>query len=173
MLTKNPILNVVQLLRFVSVTVTVTVVLVGCGLGEFEDRTAVVELGGSTTTYEVDACGLDQRTVFVVARAAEGAVLQAVVGLEPDSDDGVAASTGLTLDADPDSTDTRVAAFGPEAWERRGSTGPPPGTIGAARLRGSRVQLDGLVVPVDERDRPVPGGEGVPFSVDARCDIDE
>jgi hypothetical protein len=172
MLTTESRPNVLGCLRFVSV-VAVTMVSAGCGLGEFEDRTAVVELGGSTTTYEVDACGLDQRTVFVVARAGDGAVLQAVVGLEPESDDGVAASTGLTLDAEPETSDTRLAAFGAEAWERRGSTGPPPGTVGSARLRGSRIQLDGLAVPVDARDRPVPGGEGVPFSVDARCDLDE
>jgi hypothetical protein len=172
MLTSPATLNVVQLLRYVSALGAVAV-LAGCGLGEFEDRTAVVELAGSTTAYDVDACGLDQRTVFVVARSETGAVLQAVMGLEPESDDGVVASTGLTLDADPDATDTRVAAFGAEAWERRGSTGPPPGTIDSARLRGSRIQFDGSVVPVDERDRPLPGGDALSFSVDARCDLDE
>jgi hypothetical protein len=172
MLTSPETPNVVSSVRSV-LTVVVATVLVGCGLGEFEDRTAVVELGGSTTTYEVDACGLDGRTVFVVARADDGAVLQAVMGLEPDSNDGIVASTGLTLDADPNANDTRVAAFGPEAWTRRGSTGPPPGSIAAARLRGSRVRFDGTVVPVDSRDRPVPGGDALPFSLDARCDLDE
>jgi hypothetical protein len=93
-----------------------------------------------------------------------------VMGLEEDDQTGIPASTGLTVDLDPTSTETRVAGFGAEAWERRGSSGPPPGTISSARLRGSRIQYSGTVVPVDAQDRPVPDGEPVAFSLDARCD---
>jgi hypothetical protein len=142
----------------------------GCARDEFEDRTAVVTVGGSRQTYAVDACGLDDRTLFLVARADDGAIVQGVVGLERDQETGVPASTGVTVDLDPTSEQTRVAAFGAESWERRGSVGPPPGSISSARLRGSRIQFSGDVVPVDAKDVPVPDGEAQRFSVDARCD---
>ena len=142
----------------------------GCSRSEFEDRTAVVSVGGSSQTYEVDSCGLDEQTVFVVARADDGAVVQAVMGLEDDDKTGIPASTGITIDLDPTSEDTRVAAFGAESWERRGSVGAPPGSITSAKLRGSRIQFAGTVVPVDAKDVPVPDGEPQSFSLDARCD---
>jgi len=146
------------------------VVLTGCAKDEFADRSAVVAIGGSRQTYDVDSCGLDGQTVFVVARADDGAIVQGVMGLEDDGETGVPDSTGITVDLDGSSEDSRVAAFGPEAWERRGSTGPPPGSITAARLRGSRIQFSGEVVPVDADDVPVPRGEAQRFSLDARCD---
>lgn len=142
----------------------------GCAKDEFADRSAVVTLGGSSQTYEVDSCGLDEQTVFVVARADDGAIVQAVMGIEDDDETGVAASTGITIDLDATSEDTRVAAFGPEAWERRGSTGEPPGTITSAKLRGSRIQFAGDAVPVDGDDAPVPDGAPERFTIDARCD---
>lgn len=144
--------------------------LAGCSRNEFEDKTAVVKVGGSTQTYQVDSCGLDEQNVFVVARADDGAIVQGVVGLEKDDETGVPASTGITIDQDPASEDTRVAAFGAEAWERRGSTGTPPGSIASARLRGSRIQFSGTAVPVDAEDVPIPSGEPQAFSLDARCD---
>jgi hypothetical protein len=150
--------------------VVVSAGLGGCGRDEFEDRTAVVTVGGSRQTYAIDACGLDDRTLFLVARADDGAIVQGVVGLERDLETGVPASTGITVDLDPTSEQTRVAAFGAESWERRGSVGPPPGSISSARLRGSRIQFAGEVVPVDAKDVPIPGGEAERFSVDARCD---
>jgi hypothetical protein len=143
---------------------------VGCGRGEFEDRTAVVELGAARQTYAVASCGLDGQTVFLVARAPDGAVLQAVLGLEDDGATGVPASTGVSVDADPQRTDTRVAAFGAEAWSRRGEVGVPPGEITSARLRGSRVQISAQAVPVDADDRPLARTERVVLRVDARCD---
>lgn len=143
--------------------------LAGCAKDEFDDRSAVVSIGGSSQTYEVESCGLDKQTVFVVGRADDGAIVQAVMGLDDDAT-GVPASTGITVDLDAASDETRVAGFGAEAWERRGSSGPPPGTIGSARLRGSRVQFSGDVVPVDADDVPVPNGAAAPFSFDARCD---
>lgn len=145
-------------------------VAVGCGRGEFADRTAVVEVGGSRQTYQVDSCGLDGTTLYVVGRAADGAVLQAVVGLEDDLATGIPASTGVSVDADPQRTDTRIAAFGAEAWERRGATGPAPGSVSSARLRGSRIQLSAEAVAVDALDRPVTGAEPTLLRVDARCD---
>jgi len=144
--------------------------LAGCSRKDFEDRTAVISVGGSSQTYQVDSCGLEDQTVFVVARADDGAIVQAVMGLEDDDATGVPASTGLTIDLDPSSDDSRVAAFGAEAWERRGSVGAPPGSISSAKLRGSRIQFSGDVVPVDARDVPVPNGEAQRFSLDARCD---
>ena len=159
--------------RLVAILATAVVAvsgLVGCGTDEFADRSAVVKLGGSTVPYDVSACGLDGQTVFVVAEAPDGALLQGVMGLEEDDKTGIPESTGVTVDLDPATDDSRVAAFGPEAWERRGSTGPPPGSIASARLRGSRIQFSGTVVPVDADDQPVGGGDGQDFSVDARCD---
>ena len=97
-------------------------VLTGCGGPEFPDKAAVVTLGGDRRSFVVDSCGLDRRTLFVVGRADDGAVVQAVVGLEADRETGVPASTGITVDLDPQREDTRVAAFGAEAWERRGAT---------------------------------------------------
>ena len=143
--------------------------LVGCGRDDFEDRTAVVTLGGGDQRFSVDACGRDGETVFVVARADDGAVAQVVLGLDP-ADAGVPSSSGITVDADPATTDTRVAAFGVASWDRRGGAGDPPGAIEAAALRGARIQLSGEVVPVDGEDRPVPGGASTRFSFDARCD---
>ena len=142
----------------------------GCARGEFEDRTAVVTVGGSQQTYAVDACGLQGQTVFVVARADDGAIVQGVMGLENDDKTGIPASTGITIDLDASSDQTRLAAFGAESWERRGSTGRAPGRITSAKLRGSRIQFSGDAVPVDAYDVPVPDGEAQPFSIDARCD---
>lgn len=142
----------------------------GCGRHEFEDRTAVVSVGGSQQTYAVDSCGLDDRTVFVVARADDGALVQGVMGLERDGKTGIPASTGITIDLDPSSDQTRVAAFGAESWARRGATGKAPGRITSAKLRGSRIQFSGDAVPVDADDVPVADGDPQPFSLDARCD---
>ena len=153
-----------------AATLLLAIGLVGCARDEFEDRTAVVTVGGSRQTYAVDACGLDDQTLFVVARADDGAIVQGVVGLEDDDESGVPDSTGVTIDFDPRSDETRVAAFGAESWERRGSVGPPPGSISSARLRGSRIQFSGDVVPVDAKDAPIPDGKAERFSVDARCD---
>jgi hypothetical protein len=142
----------------------------GCAKSDFEDKTAVVRIGGSSQTYQVDSCGVEDQTVFVVARADDGAIVQGVMGLEDDDKTGIPASTGITIDLDPTSNDTRVAAFGAEAWERRGSTGKAPGTITSAKLRGSRIQFSGDAVPVDAQDVPVPNGKAERFSLDARCD---
>ena len=144
--------------------------LVGCSKDEFADRSAVVKVGGSSQTYAVSSCGLDGQTVFVVAQAKDGAIVQGVMGLKKDDKTGIPASTGITIDLDPTTTDSRVAAFGAESWERRGKTGPPPGTISAAKLRGSRIQFSGDVVPVDADDVPVPDAPAERFSLDARCD---
>jgi hypothetical protein len=154
----------------VTMVAALTVSVAGCGRGEFADRSAVVDVGGSRQTYQVDSCGLDGSTIYLVARAPDGAVLQAVVGLEEDLATGIVASTGVSVDADPQRTDTRVAAFGAEAWERRGSTGSPPGTVSSARLRGSRIQISAQAVAVDALDRPVAGAEPTALRVDARCD---
>lgn len=159
-------------LRAALVVALATSVLVGCAQEEFVDKTAEVTLGGDQRTYEVESCGLDGQTIFLVARADDGAVLQAVVGLEDDDETGIPASTGVTVDLDPQRTDTRYAAFGPEAWERRGAQGAVPGSVGSARLRGSRIQVSAQAVPVDADDRPVDRAEPTDLTVDARCDED-
>jgi len=159
-----------RLLVGLAVAAALVAGLAGCSRSEFEDKTAVVKVGGSSETYEVDSCGLDHQTVFVVARADDGAIIQGVMGLKKDDKTGIPASTGITIDFDPSSDQTRVAAFGAEAWERKGSTGKPPGTITSAKLRGSRIQFSGDAVPVDANDVPVPDGKAERFSLDARCD---
>ena len=159
-----------RLVALFATALAVVAGLVGCAKDEFADRSAVVTIGGSSQTYVVESCGLDDQTVFLVARADDGAIVQGVMGLEDDDETGVPASTGVSIDLDPTSDDTRVAAFGAESWERRGMTGSPPGSIARARLRGSRIQFSGTVEPVDPQDRPVPEGEPMSFSLDARCD---
>ena len=141
-------------------------VAAGCGGDEFADRTARIDLRGRTTTYEVDDCGLDGQTLFVVARSPGGSVLQAVVGLRADDRTGIPASTGLTFSDDGDD----YAAFGAESWSRRSGSGRAPGRITEAALRGSRIQVSGLVEQVDDQDRPDEPPLTTPFSLDARCD---
>ena len=81
-------------------------VATGCSRQEFEDRTAVVELDGRADHFEVASCGLDDTTAFVVGRADDGTVLQAVVGVEgPEDLDGVPASTAIRPAITPSSVD--------------------------------------------------------------------
>lgn len=134
----------------------------------FEDRTAEVTIGGDTTTFTVDSCGLDDATVFVVGRTGDGAVVQAVLGVEDDGETGIPGSTGLTVTTD----DGAWAAFGAESWSRRGGEGEPPGSIASARVRGARIQAEGRAEPVDDADRPT-GGEAADLGFDARCDARE
>lgn len=150
-----------------SIVVVAGVALGGCGRNDFEDRTAKVTIDSRTTTYQLASCGLDGSTLFVVGRSDEGAVLQAVVGLD-DEQGGVTESSGLTISRPDDDGD--LAAFGPESWERRGEAGDPPGEIRRAALRGSRIQLSGRSVPVDGDGVPSANGADVAFTLDARCD---
>jgi hypothetical protein len=139
--------------------------LAGCGKSEFKDRTAQVSVDGHGTRYTVDSCGLDGQTLFVVGRADDGSVLQAVVGLTKDQKNGVTASTGFSVIEGP----TTVEAFGQESWERRGKTGPAPGEITSARLRGARIQLGGQARFVDTDEVPT-SPKSIDVSIDARCD---
>jgi hypothetical protein len=161
-------------LRRTALALVIGVALVGgtagCARNEFADRTAVVTIAGKAADYDVASCGLDGQTLFVVARADDGAVVQAVVGLADDDATGIPASSGITVDRDPTTETSRVAAFGAESWERRGKAGTPPGTVRSARLRGSRIQLAATAVAVDAQDRPVDRAEPVYLSFDARCD---
>ena len=160
--------------RALAVAATVLVALGGlggCSRKEFADRSAVVVVGDARTTFDIDSCGRDGRTIYVVGRAEAGGVVQAVMDLRRDKATAVRSATGMTFDVDASSDDTRVAAFGPVAWRRRGGTGAPPGRIDSARLRGSRVQFDGQVQALDAQDRPVPGADPQHFSFDARCDL--
>jgi hypothetical protein len=142
----------------------------GCtgGGGDVEDRTAQVTVGDRISTYQVDSCGLDDETVFVVGRADGGRILQAVVALDDDGATGVPAETGFTIGGGTDGPE--LAAFGAEAWQRRGAGGNAPGEVTGARLEGSRIQASGRAVEVDEVGSPVPGGAEGTVSVDARCD---
>jgi hypothetical protein len=142
--------------------------LSGCSGGKgFADRTAVLTRDNTTLDLTVDACGLDGTTIRVLARADDGTVVQAVLGvLAKDHETGVPASTGITLMKGT----TTVGAFGAEAWTRRDKTGAAPGTITAAALRGARIQFSGDLVPLDDQDDPITGGASSPFSFDARCD---
>lgn len=148
-----------------ATALAVLVSLAGCGRGDFPDRTAQVTIGVRTTTYDLDSCGLDGATAFAVGQSDGGAVLQAVLGLDAEKA-GVVESSGLTFSDDG----VALAAFGAESWSRRGASGAAPGTISSARLRGSRIQISGAAVPVDEKDQPTGSGDPVPFSLDARCD---
>lgn len=138
----------------------------GCSRDGFEDRTAVVEVDGSTTTYEIEACGLDGETLFVVGRSSGGSVLQAVVGLEDDGSTGVPASTGVSVSEGA----TDLSAFGAESWARRGEAGEAPGSISEAGLRGSRIQVEGSFATLAADGSAAVDGASLPFALDARCD---
>ncbi|CAN5583833.1 hypothetical protein BH10ACT1_BH10ACT1_28990 [soil metagenome] len=154
----------------VALACAVVVGLAGCGKDEFADKTARVTIGGRTTTYTVDSCGLDDRTAFIVGRTDGGSVLQAVVGVQADRKTGVADSTGLSVIDDG----VELAAFGDESWERRSMTGPAPGAVTSSKIRGSRIQAAGKVVAV-AADGTItsPSDEGSAFTLDARCDAAE
>jgi hypothetical protein len=143
---------------------------VGCGREPaFPDRTARVTVGDETTTFTVDACGLEGRTVRVVGRTDDGAILQAVVGLEEDGETGVPRSTGLTVF---DLDGVSLSAFGDESWARRGESGDAPGEIETARIRGARIQASGRAAVVDDEEVPV-SAELRPIRLDARCDAED
>ncbi len=155
----------------------------GCGRSEFEDRTAQLTVGDVTSTLELDSCGLDGSTIFVVGRGPGNVVLQAVVGLADDGETGVAASTGLTVDGgrwvqeSPNSAvlADALGASGAESWERRGQSGRVPGSITSAVLRGARIQVAGRLEPLDASTglpiaASVDQARPVPFRLDARCD---
>ncbi|NLD76533.1 MAG: hypothetical protein GX643_07680 [Acidimicrobiales bacterium] len=144
-------------------------VSVACSRDGFEDRTAVVEAGDRTVRYQVDSCGLDGSTLFVVGRSDQGEILQAVVELADDGSTGVAAASGFTADVGAD----LLASFGATAWSRRGGVGDPPGSVSWSRLRGARIQIAGEAEPLDEEGRQVASGSSTPavrVEVDARCD---
>jgi hypothetical protein len=149
--------------------VTVAVTLAGCGdRTDFADRTAVAVVGDDTVRFTVDACGLDDDTLFVVGRSTEGEVVQAVVALRDDGTTGEPAGTGLTVDVGT----TTYAAFGDDAWALRRGQGPVPGSIDRAARRGARIQVGGVAELVDDDGRPAGRGvnDEVAFSFDARCD---
>lgn len=151
-----------------AVLLSLVLVANACSRDGFEDRTAVVEVGDQTVHFEIDSCGLDETTLFVVGRSDAGEVLQAVVGLEDDGSTGDPAATGATVEVGPDT----YAAFGSISWSLREGPGSAPGSIAWSRLRGARVQLSGDAELVDEADRPVTGADArsVPLRLDARCD---
>jgi len=135
----------------------------------FPDRTARLTVGDRTTTFAVDACGLEGQTFRLAARSESGTVLQAAVGVEDDGETGVVASTGITVFG-YDQVD--LAAFGEESWARRGKVGEAPGEIEAARIRGARVQASGRAAVVDADE--VPTGEALlDVRLDARCDAED
>jgi hypothetical protein len=133
--------------------------------GSFPDRTARVTISGHTTDFTVTSCGRDGQTGYVVGHAADGSVVQAVIGVRKDHHTGVPESTGVSVIDDPHS----VEAFGPESWSRLRKTGPAPGTVTSDRIKGARLQAEGTAQPVDSHDDPT-DAKPVPFSFDARCD---
>ncbi len=162
----RPYPGIVRLLSAATLAGVVLVSAAACTREPgFEDRTARVTVDGETTTFQVDGCGLDGTTVFVLGRTDDGDVLQAVVGVEADGATGVPASTGLTVTE----ADVPVAAFGAESWARRSEEGPPPGDITSARVQGARIQAAGDAQPLDINEQPT-SADPVPFSFDARCD---
>ncbi len=150
------------------VAVAMAGVLPGCSRDGFEDRTATVTVDDTTASFTLDACGLDDDTLFVVGRSDDGSILQAVITLDDDGETGQPEGTGATFDLDAES----FAAFGERAWELREGTGPAPGRISWAHLRGARIRAAGEAAPVDDDGRALAGSGAdlVPFELDARCD---
>lgn len=141
---------------------------VGCSRDGFEDRTAVVTAGDRTVRFQVDSCGLDDSTLFVVGRSDADEILQAVIGLQDDGSTGDPDATGLTVEVGEDT----YAAFGATSWERRDGTGAAPGSISWSRLRGARIQLSAEAEPVADDGLPLadPNADPVRVDLDARCD---
>lgn len=141
---------------------------IGCSRDGFEDRTAVVKAGDERVRFQVDSCGLDGSTLFVVGRSGQGEILQAVVELEDDASTGIPEGTGFTVDVGEDT----LGAFGSTAWTLRAGRGAAPGSISWSRLRGARIQIAAEAEGVDADGRPVddPSSSPVRVEMDARCD---
>lgn len=144
-----------------------------CGGSGFEDRTAEVTLHERTITYEVDSCGLDGDTAFVVGRSSGGSVVQAVIGVADEDGTGVPEATGLTIYDD----NVTSGAFGTEAWNRRGEAGAAPGEITDASVTGSRIRARGTVITLTDEGTlidPTAAADdqasATEFTFDARCD---
>lgn len=128
----------------------------------------MVKAGDESVLFQVDSCGLDGSTLFVVGRSGQGEILQAVVELEDDDSSGVPEATGFTVEIGDDT----LGAFGPTAWTLREGQGAAPGSISWSRLRGARIQIAAEAEGVDAEGRPVndPSSSPVRVEVDARCD---
>lgn len=153
-----------------AVGIIVALVLASCGKDDFPDRQAIVEVDGRSTTFqlEVETCGLDGDTVFVLGHADGGAVLQAVVGVDPDDPtDAEPAASGITVSDGP----IDLGAFGADAWKRRGEEGDAPGVVTDVAIRGARVQLEGEAVELDDTGQPSGTEREARISLDARCDL--
>lgn len=150
--------------------IAVALMLVGCGKEDFPDRQAIVEVDGRSTTFalEAETCGLDGDTVFVLGHAEGGAVLQAVVGVDPDDPtDADPAASGITVSDGP----VDLGAFGVDAWKRRGGDGDAPGAVIDVAIRGARIQLEGEAVELDTTGQPTGTERQAMISLDARCDL--
>lgn len=140
--------------------------MTGCGRDGFADRTAVITTGGRSTTYTVDSCGLDGDTVFLVGRAPDRSVVQAVIASEGEGEVVALEISGLTFGT----VDETWAAFGPDAWTRRQGPGSAPGGLDSGWVRGSRVQVDGTAERLDRHDRVLERSDDAGFTLEARCD---
>ena len=103
--------------RLIALVLVVAALPGACSRHEFADRSARLTVDGKTATYTVDSCGLDHRTVFVVARDPSGSVIQAVVGVQKDEKTGVPDRTGLTVTSSSGWTTTPRAS----AWASTGT----------------------------------------------------
>lgn len=128
------------------------------------DDTAVVELDGARYRIQLDSCGRDGATVFLVG-SGDGAALQAVVGLDAKRR-GLLASSAVTLDR-PGGV-PQVGAFGAESATRRGGIGRPPGRVERASLRRDRVRLEAEVEELGDGQAATGRRVGT-LTLDARC----
>lgn len=135
--------------------------------------TALVTVDDRRLTVELESCGRDGDTVFVLGEG-DGAVLQLVLEVD-DGEDG--ANGELELPAVRDGgvgfslvfdDGEAIGAFGELALAGAGVAGGEVGSIDSARIDGSRIRVGGDTEALDASNQGTgePGGR---VTIDANC----
>jgi hypothetical protein len=167
-----------------TVVAAAIVALVGSSVGSAcrapggpSPDTALVTVDDRDLTIELESCGRDGGTVFVLGEG-DGAVLQLVLEVEgadePDLSDDDGEDGGVTvLDGGVGFSlvfeeGEAIGAFGERAAEGAGVPGGPTGSIASARIDGSRIRVSGQADVLDAANQGTgePGGR---VSIDANC----
>jgi hypothetical protein len=176
------------------VAIALAAIVVGSGCrtpGGPAADTARVTVDDRTLTMELEDCGRDGETVFVLAEG-DGAVLQLVVEVEASTDgDGEGDGEGSGGEGDESEGDgdaverpavrhdgvglslvfengDAIGAFGEETADRAGVRGGATGSVDSARLDGSRIRVGVETEVLDGSNRGT-GERGGRVTVDANC----
>jgi hypothetical protein len=131
--------------------------------------TALVTVDDRDLTVELESCGRDGDTVFVLGEG-DGAVLQLVLEVEGDGGDGEApivrdGGAGFSLLFDDGDA---IGAFGELTAIGAGVPGGATGSIDSTRIDGSRLRVSGDTEVLDAANRGT-GEAGGRVTIDANC----